>query len=1013
MLPLNLTLEGLYSYQIKQEINFTELTEAGLFGIFGAVGSGKSTILEAISFVLYGDTERLSKTDSRAYNMLNLKSKSAFISFDFLNFENKKFRFEARWSRKKAFDSVTPIERLAYAWVDDQWIPMESANAAQVIGLSYENFRRTIIIPQGKFKEFLDLKGKDRSEMMKEIFNLEAFDLQYNVAGLQADNNKKLEQLRGALTGFEDISEAQISLLQEKVQLFSEELESAQIQKTKLSEEVQKLLFLKDTLAEIEKNKSAKDSLLQQAAHIQQTEQALGKYEVALQHFSDLMVQAKGLEQESIILSTQIEQTEEAYRLQQERYHTEEAKLQLLQPEYTKLPTKQEEVYELGLAAETSALQHKNTALLERIAKSKFHIDGKKEEAQQLELQLKALESSREKLQQNRIDTSVLLAISNWYQQQDTVQRHLQDTDAKLLRAQEQLHLLEKSFDQDQLSMSSWQETLMQQEREIQAKQTEVNQQILTLQIATEISQFAHNLKEGEPCQLCGSLSHPSPQHAADLSADLSKAKLSQESLKVQAGNLQQLRIKYTTVEAQIQQKKNEVDSLRKDVSQFQEQVELALKAFIWADYNPSDRQQFELAKANSAAVEKELSLQDSQIKERRTTLQEVQHKLQEFELVVAKFKSTVDANALNILRNQKNIKQLDWDKLKHLSQDELIEQQNELKQKNQLLERQYNDISKLIQELKIEIVRQETLLHSLNQRKSVVSASRNEIESTLLSRLSLHQFEHLSEVEVLLSKPMDIAAEKQKIKNYYIQLEGLNQVIESLTIKIQGQIFEEHNYLHQSEQLQQLTDEINLQIGNLSSLKTELQRTIKEYEKKKDLAAQLDKLQTRASQLSTLSNLFRGAGFVNYVSTIYLQNLCQAANLRFHRLTKNQLSLAINAKSNEFEVIDYLNNGYPRSIKTLSGGQGFQASLCLELSLAESIQALNKADKNFFFIDEGFGTQDIESINTVFETLQYLNRESRVVGIISHVEELKERIPRSITIQKDEEKGSLITFNS
>ncbi|MGO3654116.1 MAG: AAA family ATPase, partial [Sphingobacterium sp.] len=74
MLPLYLSLEGLYSYQGKQTVDFTHLTEAGLFGIFGTVGSGKSSILEAISFVLYGDTERLNRTDKRAYNMLNLKS---------------------------------------------------------------------------------------------------------------------------------------------------------------------------------------------------------------------------------------------------------------------------------------------------------------------------------------------------------------------------------------------------------------------------------------------------------------------------------------------------------------------------------------------------------------------------------------------------------------------------------------------------------------------------------------------------------------------------------------------------------------------------------------------------------------------------------------------------------------------------------------------------------------------------------------------------------------------------
>ena len=155
MLPLYLSIQGLYSYQDKQEIDFTKLTEAGLFGIFGNVGSGKSSILEAISYALYGETERLNKQEKRAYNMLNLKSNQAIIDFQFLNFENRKFRFVIQWKRRKRFEDTTTIERTAYEWKCSNWIPMESVDGSAVTNLSYANFRRTIIIPQGQFKEFL------------------------------------------------------------------------------------------------------------------------------------------------------------------------------------------------------------------------------------------------------------------------------------------------------------------------------------------------------------------------------------------------------------------------------------------------------------------------------------------------------------------------------------------------------------------------------------------------------------------------------------------------------------------------------------------------------------------------------------------------------------------------------------------------------------------------------------------------------------------------------------------
>ena len=193
-----------------------------------------------------------------------------------------------------------------------------------------------------------------------------------------------------------------------------------------------------------------------------------------------------------------------------------------------------------------------------------------------------------------------------------------------------------------------------------------------------------------------------------------------------------------------------------------------------------------------------------------------------------------------------------------------------------------------------------------------------------------------------------------------------------------------------------------------MATVKHDLERIEREYKEKKELLVEKEKLESRKENISTLTQLFKASGFVNYVSSIYLNNLCAIANERFHRLTKNQLSLQINDK-NEFEIIDYLNDGRSRSVKTLSGGQNFQVSLSLALALAENVQSLTNSEKNFFFIDEGFGTQDAESVNIVFETLNNLQKGNRIVGIISHVEELQERIPKSLFIRKDLEEGSLI----
>jgi len=183
------------------------------------------------------------------------------------------------------------------------------------------------------------------------------------------------------------------------------------------------------------------------------------------------------------------------------------------------------------------------------------------------------------------------------------------------------------------------------------------------------------------------------------------------------------------------------------------------------------------------------------------------------------------------------------------------------------------------------------------------------------------------------------------------------------------------------------------------------------DFNEKIKLEKEQEKLQHRAANLYTLKQLFKSDGFVSYISTVYLQNLCEVANKRFYKLTRQQLRLEVTDK-NEFQVRDFLNNGKVRNVKTLSGGQTFQASLSLALALAESVQQQNKSNQNFFFLDEGFGSLDKESLQIAFDTLKSLRQENRIVGIISHVDELQQEIDVFLNVNNDPFTGSKITGN-
>jgi exonuclease SbcC len=180
------------------------------------------------------------------------------------------------------------------------------------------------------------------------------------------------------------------------------------------------------------------------------------------------------------------------------------------------------------------------------------------------------------------------------------------------------------------------------------------------------------------------------------------------------------------------------------------------------------------------------------------------------------------------------------------------------------------------------------------------------------------------------------------------------------------------------------------------------------DLESQAQLRKELENLELRAENIKTMKSLFKASGFVNYISSVYLQNLCNAANDRFFQLTRQKLSLEI-TDDNNFLIRDYLNGGKVRSVKTLSGGQTFQAALSLALALADNIQKITDSNQNFFFLDEGFGSLDKDSLAVVFDTLKSLRKENRIVGVISHVEEMQQEIDTHLRIENHDETGSRI----
>ncbi len=1011
MLPLLLSVEGLYSYQERQVIDFTQLTEAGLFGIFGSVGSGKSSILEAISFALYGDTERLNKTDRRAYNMMNLKSNQTLIVFEFLNFEQRKFRFVAQWKRRKNFEDTTQIERTAYEWKEEQWIPMDSADGAKVTNLSYPNFRRTIIIPQGQFKEFLELKGKDRSEMMKEIFYLNKFDLGPKVSTLQFSNNRKLENLKGALSGFEMISAEALELKHKEVEETKASLAQTKGAYQDLLQQVQVLQEYHDKHVELQGKNLQYQELLLKVPKIKQQENELNKFEQTSLAFKEPLIALQELNVQKESLIHRIENLQINKENKSKEIDHLELEIQQVQDKYMNLPVFRAEAEDLKLIIQIKENNQKENDLEKRAQKGAPYVEAVKKAILEVENKIVDSDSQLDALKAEKMDTNQLIDMEKWYQRKETLLGQEQSVQEVLLQLDAFVNEQNQVFESEGYTIENWEDLISREHVQLEKEIKELRNQETHIQVQGKLSHFASSLESGKPCPLCGALDHPSPMVSQHVQEELKKNLTAKQRVEQQMAQIQNRKDRLTKVAMGIANKLEQKQKLESDLKAIQLSIANHFNDFVWNAYSPENTDAFEAQKQKVQANEKRIAELELNQKNWRLDVQRQEENLQKYERELELIRSEISGLKAVNLRNTQELKQFNL-------ADYEVKVLEEVKKSKILLDQQIIDVEATYLTLTQKINTYKTQLaevvgqyHAAKEQLSTYNAQLKSKQEHLAKLLREFKFNDITEVQLIIQRQLPVEQLRQEIQQFFIRLEVLESQIGSLETFLADKTFTVDQLENTKTLFQLKKEELELQFALFGGLEKELAHLTLEFGKKEKLLEEFDLVSNRASNLKVLENLFKGNGFVNYISSIHLNQMCEMANQRFHRLTRNKLSLALN-ENNEFEVIDYLNNGYRRSVKTLSGGQSFQASLCLALALAENIQSLNKSDKNFFFIDEGFGTQDAESINTVFDTLQYLHQENRVVGIISHVEELKERIPRSVTVVNDLESGSKITVN-
>lgn len=1007
MIPIRLTIEGLYSYQKRQTIDFTHLTEAGLFGIFGAVGSGKSTILEAITYALYGETERLNARDKRAYNMMNLKSNRIFIEFDFQNHEEKIFRATREFKRNsKNFEDVKAANSNFYERINEVWIPMQHTDAQQIIGLNYQNFKRTIIIPQGQFREFLELGAKDRTTMMKEIFHLQSFDLWSKANDLSSQNSSKLDVLSGKLGLFEEINEEIIkekqAVLNHKIEKYNHELVLFQ----KADKEFDVLKKVKEDFLQAQQIRGQLDQLKSEENHFAKREKTLLRFEKTVQIFKNLIEQCKNSEQKL----EKIEKTFSEEKIVENRL-SDVLKAQNLAFEKAEkaqenLPKLQTEVSDWQRILVSRQLTKEISALELRAENGRTEVEKSKKNTTDLHAEILDLQKNIDRLKAEKTDTSLLLEAEKWYIQQKQLNKDLEENQQNLDETKGKANDL---IEEKKSYPTNWRTLYPENQKTLKNQLSALLLEKQNSLVVQKLEDFANHLHNGEPCPLCGATEHPQLLSAEDISEKIKSfdqpikdCETKLENLQKDINFLELLTIKESNIHEQLSGFEDKIKSLQASILAHRQQ-------FKWSLFSPENENDFQEKKNKSLQKELEIQTLENDLKSKAEKLETLRNSTQKYEAKLKEFDDKILALNARKAQETAGIELLKDDKIyEHLSDEDLQKKKEFTEKEAAEISENYRNSQQAILKTRPEHAAKVALVQQLKKQHSELQEDCKSLTQELNHKILVQQFKNADEVLAVLNQNLEVENERAAIQKFRETLAVLSHQLEDLAKKLEGKTYDEEIFTQKEKEHQDLKEKIEETRAENAVLSSEIDRLQAQFSAKANLLHEQKLLQNRAENLKIMLNLFKAGGFVEYVSSIFLRQLCDHANLRFHRMTRNQLSLQLN-ENHDFEIIDYLNEGRSRSVKTLSGGQAFQVSLSLALALAESVQTSAQADKNFFFIDEGFGTQDSEAVNLVFETLTSLQKEQRIVGIISHVDALKEKIPVSLNVIKDEEKGSQI----
>lgn len=1024
MKPISLTMEAFGPYRDSVTLDFNELQDHSMFLIAGPTGAGKTSILDAMVYALYGEPSgEVRKTDAIRSDFAE-PHRMTRVDFSFA-IGDAQYRVERLPKQMVAKKRGTGMrEQNASATVyekkDGEWKVIATSAAAirdtiqQIIGFRKDQFLQVVLLPQGEFRKLLVASTSEREELLHTLFRTELY--------------RKLQEV---LKTAYDEAKAGVEENLTKQTAFIQSIPHDGATPMLTIEHVRELLANRgshrDTLA-IDRDEAVNmveqfNVLRNQWSLYNQAQQSLTEATLKL----DLV---KARETERINLNEKVQflnslaPTHELYK----QYIEKQAVLKTLEQalsdaeERVKLATQHEtkclEVYS-GLEGQAESIQAKRTTL------AQFQQQAEKfDELDVLKKEFSTLHSSLEEFDSKKSEDALA-------KQRELVETLENDLESSRKQLQDKNKFLEATpVIQGQLNdLHRYSELL----EEISKVQKEIDDKGQTLVSLDEIVQVAkvhlerleHLMQEGlafelvhlvvdnEPCPVCGSTDHPQLAAKPEIyptKDEIEEARIARDAaLQKQASEVGQQKTLVIRLDELTKQVDAQVSTLKLSIDGFSEKKFASVQQDLLAKM-----EQLTALRGKSELLSKTLADKEHKLKVARDKLatlelahNELLKNLHDLEIRISSVQANIDALSktlptTNMAAWQKQLESLD------------------------------SDITVYDEQVKVGKTNLDAAREQLNAKRGRLETLSSQVkeETKNFNLMYKNYTQSLQTISLAEDDFVEALRDIKEIETYRTQLHALDEAFNKAQAVYDAALKATETVVKPSETV---SDEIyatavahrDTLVGNLAAWDKETKHIKTTLNSLEELETAMGEAREKVKFLSRLNDLanggeqgFKNVTFERYVLGAILDEVVYAANLRLQKMSRNRYSLERSDYTGggrgkqglDLAVMDAF-TGQSRPANTLSGGETFLASMALALGLADVIQSYaGGIHMDTMFIDEGFGTLDPDTLELAMETLVQLQSSGRLIGMISHVPELKSRIPAHLEVIRGDD-GSTAKF--